>query len=338
MKVAVPAKVPFGVSIVDAQGKRISARHENWLQLTPGETKTCNGCHDGSNNSAITLQPHGRADAEAASINTGAPSTGVPFPNTNPVLFADLGETMAETFTRINGIPDLTPDILFEDVWADPAVQTPADNIQYRYADLQTTLPITQSCAQTWTSICRAVINFPDHIQPLFELDRSTLDAEGMVVTDNTCVACHTRFDPENQLQVPIAQLELTGNPSPVNADLLTSYRELMFNDVELELVDGALLPRLVLVFDNNGNPIYELDEEGEPILDAEGNPIQVTQQVDVGSTMRVNGARSSARFFAPFETGSHQGWLSPAELKMISEWLDVGGQNYNNPFDAPTN
>lgn len=338
VKVAVPAKVPFGVSIVDAQGKRISARHENWLQLTPGEIKTCNGCHDGSNNSAITLQPHGRADAEAASINTGAPSTGVPFPNTNPVLFADLGETMAETFTRINGIPDLTPDILFEDVWADPAVQTPADNIQYRYADLQTTLPITQSCAQTWTSICRAVINFPDHIQPLFELDRSTLDAEGMVVTDNTCVACHTRFDAENQLQVPIAQLELTGNPSPVNADLLTSYRELMFNDVELELVDGALLPRLVLVFDNNGNPIYELDEEGEPILDAEGNPIQVTQQVGVGSTMRVNGARSSAGFFAPFETGSHQGWLSPAELKMISEWLDVGGQNYNNPFDAPTN
>lgn len=338
VKVAVPAKVPFGISIVDEQGKRISARHENWLQVAPGETKTCNGCHDGSNNSAITLKPHGRADAESASINTGAPSTGVPFPNTNPVLFADLGETMAETFTRINGVPDLTPDILFEDVWADPAVQTPADNIEYRYADLQTTLPITQSCAQTWTSICRAVINFPDHIQPLFELDRSTLDAEGMVVADNTCVACHTRFDAENQLQVPIAQLELTGNPSPVNADLLNSYRELMFNDVELELVDGALLPRLVLVFDNNGNPVYELDEEGEPILDAEGNPIQVTQQVGVGSTMRVNGARSSAGFFAPFETGSHQGWLSPAELKMISEWLDVGGQNYNNPFDAPTN
>jgi len=338
VKVAVPAKVPFGISIVDAQGKRIFARHQNWLQVAPGETKTCNGCHDGSNNSSVTLQPHGRADAEPVSINTGAPSTGVPFPNTNPELFADLGETMAETFTRINGIPDLTPDILFEDAWADPTMQIPADDIAYRYADLQTTLPITQSCAQTWTSICRAVINFPDHIQPLFELDRSTLDAEGMVLTDNTCVACHTRFDAENQLQVPVAQLELTGNPSPVNADLLTSYRELLFNDVELELIDGALLPRLVLVVDNNGNPVYELDEEGEPILDPEGNPIQVTQQVRVGSTMSVNGARSSAGFFAPFETGSHQGWLSPAELKMISEWLDVGGQNYNNPFDAPTN
>ncbi|MFQ3206195.1 MAG: hypothetical protein ACI9IT_000329 [Glaciecola sp.] len=338
VKVAVPAKVPFGISIVDAQGKRISARHQNWLQVAPGETKTCNGCHDGNNNSDITLRPHGRADAESSSINNGAPSTGVPFPNTNPALFADLGESMAETFTRINGVPDLTPDILFEDVWADPAVQSPAVNIAYRYADLQTPLPITPSCAQTWTSICRAVINFPDHIQPLFDLDRSVVDGDGLMVTDDTCVACHNRFDADNQLQVPLGQLELTGNPSPVDAELLTSYRELMFNDVELELVDGALLPRLIPVFDNNGDPVFELDEDGEPILDAEGNPIQVTQQVGVGSAMRVNGAINSSTFFAPFETGSHQGWLSPAELKMISEWLDVGGQNYNNPFDVPTN
>jgi hypothetical protein len=338
VKVAVPAKVPFGISIVDAQGKRISARHENWLQVAPGETKTCNGCHDGNNNSDITLQPHGRTDAESPSINNGAPSTGLPFPNTNPALFADLGDTMAETFSRINGVPNLSPDILFEDVWADPAVQTPAEPIEYRYADLKTTLPITQSCAQNWTALCRSVINFPDHIQPLFELDRSVLDDEGMMVSDNTCVACHNRFNADNELQVPIAQLELTGNPSPADADLLTSYRELLFNDVELELVDGALLPRLLLVFDGNGDPVYELDEEGEPILDGEGNPIQVTTQVGVSSSMSVGGARNSARFFAPFETGSHQGWLNPAELKMISEWLDVGGQNYNNPFDAPTN
>ncbi|WP_244877396.1 hypothetical protein [Brumicola pallidula] len=338
VKVAVPAKVPFGISIVDAQGKRISARHQNWLQVAPGETKTCSGCHDGSNNSDITLRPHGRSDAETPSINNGAPSTGVPFPDTNPSLFADLGETMAETFTRINGVPDLTPDILFADVWADPAVQTPADNIEYRYADLLTPLPITQSCAQTWTSICRAVINFPDHIQPLFELDRAIVDTDGLVVADNTCVACHNRFDADNQLQVPAVQLELTGNPSPANAELLTSYRELMFNDVELELIDGALLPRLIPVFDNSGDPVFELDEDGELILDEEGNPIQVTQQVGVGSAMNVSGASNSAGFFAPFESGSHQGWLSPAELKMISEWLDVGGQNYNNPFDAPTN
>jgi len=67
------------------------------------------GCHDGSNNSDITLRPHGRTEAESPSINNGAPSTGVPFPDTNPALFADLGETMAETFTRINGGCGLNP-------------------------------------------------------------------------------------------------------------------------------------------------------------------------------------------------------------------------------------
>lgn len=338
VKVKVPANLPFAISIVDAQGKRISPRHQNWLQVAPGETKTCSGCHDGNNNGEFTLLPHGRAEAEYPSINNGAPSTGVPFPNTNPALFADIGETMAETYTRINGIPDLTPDIFFEDVWTNPAAQTPAEAIEYRYGDLQTTLPISQSCGQTWTSICRSVINFPDHIQPLFEFDRSVPDEQGAVLTNNTCVACHNRFDADNILQVPAAQLELTGNPSAADADLLTSYRELLFNDVELELVDGALLPRLVLVFDNNGEPVFELNEEGEPILDGEGNPIQVTNQVNVPSSMSVNGAQNSGRFFTPFETGSHQGWLSPAELRMISEWLDIGGQYYNNPFDAPTN
>ena len=35
-----------------------------------------------------------------------------------------------------------------------------------------------------------------------------------------------------------------------------------------------------------------------------------------------------------------HTGMLSGAELKLISEWLDLGAQNFNDPFDpaAPQN
>ena len=33
-------------------------------------------------------------------------------------------------------------------------------------------------------------------------------------------------------------------------------------------------------------------------------------------------------------ETAIHAGILSTAELRMISEWLDIGAQNFNNPFD----
>jgi hypothetical protein len=50
-------------------------------------------------------------------------------------------------------------------------------------------------------------------------------------------------------------------------------------------------------------------------------------------------GANGSPLFFAPFDAGgSHEGRLSEHELRLISEWLDVGAQYYNNPFDAPVN
>jgi hypothetical protein len=55
---------------------------------------------------------------------------------------------------------------------------------------------------------------------------------------------------------------------------------------------------------------------------------------------MSTAGARASSEFFDLFDLfgddGTHENRLSPAELRLISEWLDIGGQYYNNPFDAP--
>ena len=51
----------------------------------------------------------------------------------------------------------------------------------------------------------------------------------------------------------------------------------------------------------------------------------------------RVAGANLSPAFFDRFDaSGTHAGRLSGAELKLVSEWIDVGGQYYNNPFDVP--
>jgi hypothetical protein len=75
---------------------------------------------------------------------------------------------------------------------------------------------------------------------------------------------------------------------------------------------------------------------------DANGNPttISVGPFLDAGAA---NGPDSSASLalFAPNSGDSiHAGILNSAELRMISEWLDIGAQNYNNPFDpnVPTN
>ena len=45
VQIQVPANVPFTIDIVDANARRITAQHTSWLQVMPGETKTCNGCH-----------------------------------------------------------------------------------------------------------------------------------------------------------------------------------------------------------------------------------------------------------------------------------------------------
>ncbi|MEO9946008.1 hypothetical protein [Paraglaciecola sp.] len=331
----VPANVPLSFSLLDQDGQRISERHQNWLQLVSGEVKTCNGCH--TQNSEM---PHGRLDAEADSINLGATSSGGGFPNTNPALFTDVGDTMAQTAGRVLGVSYPSADIVFEDIWTDPDIQTPVASFSYAYSDLQSTLPISSSCALIWTSLCRIEINFPDHIQPIFSVDRQVYSEDGVtLLEDRTCVSCHTPDGSDDLAQVPAAQLDLRGVASTDDPDVFTSYRELMFSDSEQELSDGVLINRLVEVTDNDGNIVYEVDEEGELILDAEGNPIAVTETVSVTNSMSTNGAISSNRFFRVFDQGAiHDAWLTPAESKLLSEWLDIGAQYYNNPFAAPVN
>jgi hypothetical protein len=331
VEVAVPAGVPFAVSIVDASGRRISARHNNWLQVVAGEQKNCVGCH-----ANYSTAPHGRINAQPASINMGAINSGVPFPNTNPELFADSGETMAQTYSRIKGLPQLTANIVYEDVWNDSALSSPAESFAYRYEDLSTPLPISQNCAQNWTALCSSVINFPTHIAPMFTQERLALDENMVVVSNNTCTSCHSPSDENGEIRVPAAHLDLRNEPSAEQAIFTLSYRDLMFNDNEQEIVEGVLLDRLVPALDSNGNPRFLLDDEGELVLDANNNPIPITTTVGIAASMQVSGALNSGRFFTPFETGnSHAGMLTESELRLIAEWLDIGGQYYNNPFDA---
>ena len=83
-----------------------------------------------------------------------------------------------------------------------------------------------------------------------------------------------------------------------------------------------------------------------------------LTDPMDPTSTTLVTrsvvpGAANSSRFFTIFTdaytgttkhcsqaggTGPCIPWLSVDELKLLSEWVDIGAQYYNNPFAAPMN
>lgn len=327
VRVKVPANVALAISVLDANGRRISARHENWLQVLPGEEVHCNGCH-----SPASGLSHGRSDA-FNSVYAGATTTGQPFPNTDPAIFADFGETMAEARTRVSCATDcaaLEPsvDVVYDDVWTDQtaAGRAPDASFAYRYADLQTPPPTSLACLGNWSATCRIVINYEQHIHPLWGLPRQEFAADGVtVVADHTCTqgGCHAPFDAMNNVAVPAGQLDLTDGPDEQVPEQFNAYRELLAPDIAVEVVNGALQPIVVDI-----GP------------DANGNPILVN--VPVTPPMSAAGANASSAFFARFAPGSgdavHEGILSTAELRLISEWLDVGGQYYNNPFDAPVN
>jgi hypothetical protein len=171
-----------------------------------------------------------------------------------------------------------------------------------------------------WSSRCRVVINYETHIHPLWNLPRPILDPNdsSIVLQDNTCAngGCHSPLDAMNGTQIPAAQLDLSDGLSPDEADHFNAYRELLFGDNAQELVGGALQDIVVTI---------GIDANGDPIL----------SNVPVAPVMNVAGANSSGSFFLRFDVGgTHADYLTPAELRLISEWLDVGGQYFNNPFD----
>jgi hypothetical protein len=321
VRVKVPAGVPLAVTVLDADGRRISQRHDNWLQVRAGEELRCNGCHD--NGSGLS---HGRGNLFQAA-NAGAGTTGLPFPNTNPALFADFGETMAQTRARISCQTDcaalrLLPDVVYEDVWTDPAAagRAPDAPFAYRYADLDTTAPTTAACLASWQAACRITIHYEAHVHPLWSKPRVTLAADGVtVLADDTCTSCHSDRDAQGMPRVPAGQLELTDAASADEPLHKHAYRELLAGDNEQELVDGVLRDRMVQV---GTDPVT-----GEPQL----APVPVPAPLAAGN------ARASVRFFSLFAPGgSHAGRLTPAELRLVSEWVDIGAQYFNDPFAAP--
>jgi len=329
--VKVPANVALAISVLDENGRRITPRHQNWIQLRPGQLLECNGCHQP--NSGIS---HGRYDA-FESAYAGAPTAGVAFPNTEQQYFVgDIGETMAEVRTRVSCVNDgcssLEPsvNITYEDIWTDEAAAGRLKDVsfEYSYLALTTEPPTSLSCmTQPWSSRCRIVINYEEHVHPLWSQPRPVLNA-GVPVLDpvtglpltNNCLNCHTPIDDQGVVRVPAGQLELQDGLSPDEPDHFHSYRELLAGDDMQEVANGALVDVLV----QNG-------------VDIDGNPIFVT--VPVAPSMRTAGADASTAFFSRFDAGgTHDGYLSDAEKKLLAEWLDVGAQYYNNPFDAPIN
>src|SRR5207237_10926618 len=149
-------------------------------------------------------------------------------------------------------------------------------------------------------SRCGLVISEPQYVQALWALPRAATVGGAMV--DHSCsqAGYHNPQNAAGALQTPAGDLDLTSSSSNDVPQELTSYRQLLF-------------PHNTVIMGAPGPSVG-------PYLNA-------------GSA---HGALS-AQFLNRFATGSgstHAGWLSPAGLRLLSEWLDIGAQYFNNPFD----
>jgi hypothetical protein len=319
--IEVPAQVAFRISVLDANARRITPVQGVWLQLQPGEQVNCNGCHLPQAGAQHPVS-HGRAGL-FNSAWAGAATAGAPFPNTIPAgadafIPQTAGETMAEARMAVSCANDTPPceqmmptlDVIYTDVWTNPAAAAVNPPIYYRYDDpteFFTAKPASAVCITQWAANCRIEINYPEHLQALWDYQRVTTDpTTGAVTANNTCTqaGCHNPQSASGATQAPAGNLDLTSSASSDVPQEMTSYRQLLFS-------------HNISIMGTNGT----------------------TQQVAVGPYMNAGAANGglSAQFLGRFAAGSgstHAGYLSPAELRLVSEWLDIGAQYFNNPWD----
>lgn len=295
-KLQVPADTPIGLAVIDSEGRAFQT-HTNWIQVRPGERRTCDGCHSPRRGGAIN------SGAVVDSTPAGL-MTSLRVGNQQVEVVHEQGETMAATRTRLDPTAlQLSPNMIYTDVWADsnkPGVTARAP-ITLSYSGLVDTPAPTNG-----------VINYPEHIQPIWTRDRGT----------NTCINCHK--DPR--------KLDLSGTVG--GEGRMSSYQELMVGD---------------LLKDANGNSVLRIEEgvtvvaRGPALVDtaaSEGEALGLTRKSRLaeilwGQSLSSSNAARLAHPNPPGTAPNHATLLNAAEKRLVAEWIDLGGKYYNDPFDS---
>jgi len=291
-KLNIPADTPVGFSIVDSQGRAFQV-HTNWIQARPGEKRTCDGCH---------------SPRRGAALNTGTVVNTVPSSWVAALASQHQpGETMAGTRTRLDAsllVPASDP--VYTDVWANTSKPnvTARASISLLYTgnpnaadDMSTTVPVN------------GVINYPDHIQPLWDAAR----------TGGACSSCHSASDTVLDLTSTIAG---TGR--------MTSYEALTLGPPMLNA---------------QGQPVLQVEDGVQVVarspalvatMASESQVIGLARSSRLSEILFGQVVMSSAAAQAQYPTpANHANLLTSAEKRLLAEWIDTGGKYYNDPFNG---
>jgi hypothetical protein len=295
-KLTVPANTPIGLAVVNADGLAFQT-HTNWIQVQPGERRTCDGCH---------------SPRRGGAINSGATVNSTPAALLPAMASAHLsGETYADTRTRLDPTKLLLGgDMLYTDVWADTtkAGVTARKSIALKYTgnanaadDLVTLVPQN------------GIINYPEHIQPIWTRDRGA----------NTCTNCHNNPD----------KLDL--GATIAGDGFVASYDEVMVGDPVLDPTTGlpeTMIEEGVLVIKRGPALVSTMASEGDALGMARQSRLT---EIMWGKTLMSDAGSQAAHPNPPSTAPDHSKMLGAAEKRLLAEWMDTGGKYYNDPFNA---
>ena len=284
-RIKVPADTPIALSVVDSKGRAFQT-HTNWIQVRPGETRTCNGCHSPRRGSALN----------------SAPIAGT---HVNVTMAAESGESMAETRTRM--YPEAMtpgPDLVYRDVWTDPAVRTPDPDLVIDYSLLPPGVPAPTE----------GFVNYADHVAPLWEVDRGP----------DTCTNCHNNNNADDPNSMGLDLRNVVSGTGRV-----LSYEELMVGDPVIDPETGLPLLRV----DDDG----EIEVVREDGLVMTGDSAQSSRTSFLVETLFGEELRAG-RDLPAVRAVDHSRMLNMSELRVLAEWVDLGGQYYNDAHDDENN
>jgi hypothetical protein len=313
-QINIPANTPVAFSVLDQQGRSFQV-HTNWIQARPGEFRQCDGCHSPRRGAAINSEtivnaiPATWASGLAAAHQTGDTMavTHGNYCESNPT---SCGLPAGTVVTALNNpVYTLQPSVLaYKDVWADTsqAGVSARPTLAIGYSQLTTPAPAT-------SGLLSGIINYPDHIQPIWSAARGTGGA-------NTCTNCHNAKDPLLNLTATIAG---TGR--------MVSYENLMMGtpviqngQPVLEVLDGVQVVELGPAL------VYNTASESQAVgLARSSRLIEILS----GQTL-MSSAAAQAAFPTP-TTVNHAAMLNASELRLVTEWIDMGGKYYNDPFSS---
>ncbi len=297
-RVKVPADTPIAMTVLDVEGRAFQT-HTNWLQVRPGEVRTCNGCHS----------PRRATEPLNSSPIAGNHTTA-------NGLVAFPGETMADTVNREDPNSDvLTTDISYEPRYAGVSVA----GIQAFDIVYGPDVPVPPIAPNG-----RIRINYEDHIQPVWDKVRPDVlgqcSAAGAVNDGGcTCVNCHNNALLANE--TVSAGLTLEGGIGGLGGRLI-SYDQLLIGTFE---TDGMGVPLPATIEDDE-----VVFQRNEPLVSV-GSSANSSRSSHLTETIFHKKLRADASHV--LGALDHSSFVNDSERRLISEWIDIGAQYINDPF-----